>query len=148
MCIEMKEKNKYIYYGIVFLLLYRLIFQTICWLIHLLILYFNWDMFVLPTTLLVIILVFSFLFAKIKSFPSISIWCFMLIFAITIFTLILNHIFGTELYELYKKEKFSIVNQTLVNVFIRGSEELSLFAIIIISFFKYRSIKEPKTDKE
>ncbi|MDR2834982.1 MAG: hypothetical protein LBV69_02095 [Bacteroidales bacterium] len=140
----MKEKNKYIYYGIVFLFLYRLIFQTICRLIHLLILYLHWDILVLPITLLVIVLVFSFLFAKIKSFPSISIWCFMLIFAISGFILILNP-FSSEL---YKTVKCSIVNQTEVNLFINAIEELNLFAIVIISFFKYRSIKEPKTDKE
>jgi hypothetical protein len=68
----------------------------------------------------------------------------MLIFAISGFILILNP-FSSEL---YKTVKCSIVNQTEVNLFINAIEELNLFAIVIISFFKYRSIKEPKTDKE
>ncbi len=130
----MKNENLFIYYGILFFFLYLRVYLIISNIITSLILILNWNIFIIPISLSLLILGLFVGFYKLKSFPKINLWIILIIMALAVIGngIFLPSVHYNGTYSVYNEEE-----RKMISSFIRCFHDISTTGIIIISYLKY-----------
>lgn len=131
----MGRNNFNIYYGIVFCFLYIQVYRIISSLFISPMLALHWNIYIILTCLILLIVAFSVWFYTIKQFPSVKIWITLLVVA----ALILLEIFGLpEVYYLRGGGSYyAIKEQLLISNSIALCRTINTIILIVISFIRY-----------
>jgi hypothetical protein len=138
----MKNENKFIYYGILFYFLYTQIYKTISSILISPILDMQWNINFIPIMLLLLIVLLSVWFYKIKLFPNIRIWFILLV---VFFSILVSFLNIPNKFYLSSSSVYSIDKQSLITNYILTCRTINTIAVIAIAYFKY--LKFQKNEK-
>lgn len=135
---KMENKEKLIYYGILFHYLYNQIYYILSEGLILAVLGFQWNIHLIPILLVLFTAIFSILFYRIKKFPEIRFWFFFIVivlsYARTYFNLPYKHLLGEN--SLYSEEmRFKILD------YIYYCRTFNTVVFLMITCFKYVKMK-------
>jgi len=131
----MKNNNKFIYYGILFYFLYIQIYSALASLLISPILIMQWNIHLIPLLLLLLIVLLSILFYRIKKFPKIRIWFILLVVFISTVVSFFN--LPERFYLLGGNSLYSAKIQSSILDYILYCNVVNTVVFLSISYFKY-----------
>jgi hypothetical protein len=141
----MKNNNKFIYYGILFYFLYIQIYSALASLLISPILIMRWNIHLIPLLLLLLIVLLSILFYRIKKFPKIRIWFILLVVFISTIVSFLN--LPERFYLLDGNSLYSAKIQSSILDYILYCKVVNTVVFLSISYFKYVKTKRKAMGK-
>ena len=141
----MKNENKSIYYGILFFFLYDKIYEIFSSIVISPILSMQWNIYLVPILLLLIIIMLSVIFYRIKEFPKIRIWHILLVVFLS--TLISFFNIPGRFYFTGGNSVYSPETQYTILNYIRFCVAINMMVFLAISYFKYWKLQDPVRQK-
>jgi len=127
-------QKKYIFYGIVLLFLTNLLKSIINSMTSFIIGYFNFNILLIPIISIIFCTLIIIIFFKIKIFPKLYLWLFLLI----IILFICSNFFLTDIYI----EQYTPAERGMNYSIMKGIDFLFMLTFSIVAYIKYNRIKE------
>lgn len=131
----MKNENKFIYYGILFYFIYIQIYEIISSILIWPILSMQWNIYLIPILLSLIIISLSIIFYRINKFPKIRIWFILLVILLSILISLLN--IPNKFYLLGGDSVYSVKTQSSITNYILICRTINTIVFLSVSYFKY-----------
>ena len=132
-------KNKYIYYGILFYFLYIQIYGIISRVLTWPVLSMQWNVHLVLILPLLLIIVLSVLFYRLKEFPKIRLWFILLVIFLSVVITFFDipNIYYMSAYSVYSFEEKSIITN-----YIQTCRAVNTIVFLAIAYFKYLKVQD------
>jgi RsiW-degrading membrane proteinase PrsW (M82 family) len=131
----MKKEHQFVYYGILFYFLYSQVYKIISNLLITPILIMQWNIYLIPFIVGVVIFALSFCFYRLNKFSPIKIWIILLIVLLSVSISFIG--LPARYYMLGGNSIYSIEKQSIITKFILYGSTINTIILVVLTYIKY-----------